>query len=274
MRIPLEAPALDPFPGLSPQCTSLDSLVRSHTRSLWEPKGSLHHQHFHSPDSRPAPGGGGARGIQRTLTPTPASSLLSILLLRQVPGTHPSTCSNLGALHWGVGGVEKRRKTSPIPHPGVEEPEGQHSKGTRRRSGSLQRGGRDSCPWETETLRDQQETRQRPGKGDPEMGEGAERPEKREQKAGKSTETQGKNTETQEKEHRDPAKSTESREKEHRDPARESRETPEGVADSRETPGLLGGWSGLKVGGRDTGRQRSRGFEGRRETETRREKEK
>ena len=220
------------------------------------------------------PGRGGARGIQRTLTPTPASSLLSILLLRQVPGTHPSTCSNLGALHWGVGGVEKRRKTSPIPHPGVEEPEGQHSKGTRRRSGSLQRGGRDSCPWETETLRDQQETRQRPGKGDPEMGEGAERPEKREQKAGKSTETQGKNTETQEKEHRDQAKSTESREKEHRDPARESRETPEGVADSRETPGLLGGWSGLKVGGRDTGRQRSRGFEGRRETETRREKEK
>ena len=92
------------------------------------------------------------------------------------------------------------------------------------------------------------------------MGEGAERPGKGEQKARKSTE-------------RPKRRSTESREKEHREPAREQGD-PEGVADSRETPGLLGGWSGLKVGGRDTGRQRYRGFEGRRETETRREKEK
>ena len=119
--------------------------------------------------------------------------------------------------------------------------------------------------------RDPTETREgrpRDGGGSRETRE--ERAESREE----HRETQGKNTETQEKEHRYPAKSTESREKEHRDPARESRETPEGVADSRETPGLLGGWSGLKVGGRDTGRQRYRGFEGRRETETQREKEK
>ena len=83
----------------------------------------------------------------------------------------------------------------------------------------------------------------------------------------KSTERpKRRNTETRQGAQRAGRKSTESQ--------RESRGDPEGVADSRETPGLLGGWSGLKVGGRDTGRQRYRGFEGRRETETRREKEK
>lgn len=215
------------------------------------------------PGLPPPPPSGAPRGIQRTLPPTPASSLLSISQLRQVPGTHPSTSSNLGALHWGVGGVEKRRKTSPSP-----------TLGWKNQRGSIPEergGGLGLCKGAAEIpvrgRQRHQETRQRPGKGDPEMGEGAERPGRREQKAGKSTERpKRRNTETRQGAQRAGRKSTESQ--------RESRGDPEGVADSRETPGLLGGWSGLKVGGRDTGRQRYRGFEGRRETETRREKEK
>ena len=76
---------------------------------------------------------------------------------------------------------------------------------------SQQRGGRDSSQWETETSRDQQETRQRPGKRDPVMGEGAQRDLGREKRhPGRAQRDPGK-------EHRDPAKSTESREKEQRE---------------------------------------------------------
>ena len=217
---------------------------------------------------------GAPRGIQRTLPSTPASSLLSISQLRRVPGTHPPTCSNSGALHWGVGGVEKRRKTSPSPTPGWTNQRGSIPEGRG--------GGLGLCKAAAEIpvrgRQRQQETGKRldkrPGKQDPEMGEGAQRDLGREsRKPGRAERDPGK-------ERRDPREGTqrpgraESRGKEHRDPAREDRETPGGVADGRETPGLLGGWNGLKVGGRDTGRQRYRGSEGRRETETRREKEK
>lgn len=119
LRIPLEAPALDPFPGLSPQCTSLDSLLRSHTRSLWEPEGSLHHQHFRSPDSQacpppPAPGGplGESRGPYPPLLPAASFPFHSS---DRYPAPTHQPVPTWGPCTGGRGGVEKRRKTSPSP---------------------------------------------------------------------------------------------------------------------------------------------------------------
>ena len=128
-------------------------------------------------------------------------------------------------------------------------------------------GDRDSKRPARDSTRDPGSETQRWGREHRETWE--ERAESREE----HRETQGKNAETQEKEHRDPAKSREPGKRTHR-PSEKGQGDPGGVADGRETPGLLGGCSGLKVGGRDTGRQRYKGSEGRRETETRREKEK
>lgn len=130
---------------------------------------------------------------------------------------------------------------------------------------SQQRGGRDSSQWETETPRDQRETRQKPGKGDPGMGEGAQRDLGREKRhPGRAQRDPGR-------EHRDLAKSTESREKEHRDPGSENRETPRESQPAerlRDYWGGGGGGVGIRLGGRDTGRQRYRDVEGHREAPT------
>lgn len=241
MRIPLEAPALDPFPDLPPQCTSL---VRSCTRSLWEPKGSLHHQHFRSPDSRACSPGppGESRGPSPRLLPA-ASFPVHSSDRHPAPTHQPVPTRGPCTGGWGV--LKRGEKLAPPPPWGgrtrgaafqrKEEEVWVSAKG-RQRFQSV--GDRDSKRPARDSTRDPGSEIQRWGREHRETWE--ERAESREE----HRETQGKSAETQEKAHRDPAKSTESRGKEHRDPARENRETPGGVADSRETPGLLGGGVG------------------------------
>lgn len=98
------------------------------------------------------------------------------------------------------------------------------------------------------------------------MGEGAQRDLGREKRhPGRAQRDPGR-------EHRDLAKSTESREKEHRDPGRENRETPrESQPAERLRDYWGGGWGvvvGIRLGGRDTERQRYRDVEGHRDTPT------
>lgn len=87
-----------PFPGLSPQCTFLDSLARSRTRSLWIPalvcsgakvEPLSHHSAVQPPGSASLPPGE-SRGFPSHCQPPFHFTAQTNLL-------------QLGALHWGWG---------------------------------------------------------------------------------------------------------------------------------------------------------------------------
>lgn len=153
IQVPPGSTTPAPFPGLPPQCTFLDSLARSPTRSIWIPALvclGAKVEPLSPPLSSPA-----SQALPHCPQGNPevplTGSLPSISQLRQGQGSHPQPAPTGGPCT-RAGDVEMGRKASPSLTLGWKNQRG--SIPEKWGGGLAQRGG-DSGQWETETPRDQ-----------------------------------------------------------------------------------------------------------------------
>lgn len=165
LRSPWKLASLDLFPGLS-HPNALLWILCSRSQVTLGAQGGVFITNTSAVrlpglPPTPRPGPQRVRGPCPTL---PAASFPFHSSDRYPAPTHQQF--QLGALHWGWG-VLKRGKTS-LPTLGWKNQRGSIPE-ERGGSGSLQRGSRDSSPWETETP----ETRQEPGRRPQRWGRGS-----------------------------------------------------------------------------------------------------